>query len=151
MPAGFHRAGCCCVEFCLGCEFAEPDAVVTIVGAGEGDCAEWCDVYEGTFEYQGRSHDTSGQERYCTWGMQHETIDSAHLTILYCHASETWYARLTQIGTLYGGTVDNPCAGITTDDWKEVAITCEEGVLVGNFELDGLGDCAGCTASVTLE
>ena len=151
MGAGFHRAGCCCgEEFCLGCEQSEPTATVTITGAGEGACEEWCDVYEGNYTFDASHHDTSGNEYYCWWGLEHPTIASVGINIIYCHGSGLWYAKLYQIGTIYGGTEDDPCDGITSDDWKEVDIECTGGELVGSFDLDGLGSCEGCTASVTL-
>jgi hypothetical protein len=153
MGGTFHLAGCCCPteEFCLGCEQAEPDAVVTIEGEGVGNCEEWCDVYEGTYEYLSTSHDTSGNEYYCWWTLRHDTVSSMNINLLYCHSSEKWYARLNQVGTIYGGDVDDPCEGIMADNWKEVEIECQDGgELSGNFVLDGIGSCEDCEAAVTL-
>ena len=153
MPAGFHRAGCCCQALCGGCENAEPDATVTM-NAEACDDLEFCDVYDGNYTFSSTAHDVD--EDYCWWVLEHPTISAIKMNLLYCNGTGVWYAR---IGRDYTGDVSTPlCNGgydpSTATYWKEVTITCTAGVLSGSFTLDGKDrgtiDCVGCSVDVTL-
>ena len=137
---------CCCGAPCTDCASATPSAVVTISGSCSGQ--ESCESLAGLYPFSTFYSEACGSEDFCRWDIRKNPPFHPTMALVkerngdfYCYLYAIWS---------YGGP-DLQCPPTSGLVWGRITgISCQGGELSGSFDLPGLGDCAGCTAHITI-
>lgn len=141
---------CCCADRGCFCLNDTTTAVITITGSCSDESS--CDDGEGT--YPVNLHADAPCECYYSWQLGGTLWD---LLLRYCRDEERWVAFLTNgLVENYGdGAAAPECCSKTWTWFKDITgdITCSAGKIIASFTLEGINgisDCSGCTATVTI-